>query len=102
MARKKVAQEGETKQERYRRVLNQRLPPLVKRFGQITDMVLQPSYDPSDNDLKLVKQTVTELYDKFCENYDRAIAGTLKAKETKEFTGVDWDKELEEPDEPTE
>ena len=31
--------------------------------------------------------------------YGSAIAGTLKAKDIKEYTGVDWDAELEQEDE---
>jgi len=91
--------EGETKEGRFRRVLNERLKPLVKKFDQITAMPIQPSYDITESDAKHVLAIVKESYDKFVSQYERAIAGTLKAKEIKEYTGVDWDTELEQTEE---
>lgn len=91
--------EGEDKEGRFRRVINERLKPLLKRFDQITAMPIQPSYDISESDAKHVLATVKESYDKFVDQYERAIAGTLKAKDIKEYTGVDWDAELEQEDE---
>ena len=96
MARKKEVNPDETGQEKFRRVVDQRIKPLIARFEQITEMITQPVYDPSENDLKHVLAIITEKYEALVHQYDRAIAGTLKAKELKEYTGIDWDKELSE------
>jgi len=87
--------EGESRQDKFRRVLNERLKPLVKRFDQITSMPLQPSYDISEDDIKHVLAEVKERYDAFVDTYEKALAGILKAKEIKDYTGIDWDKELQ-------
>lgn len=96
MSRKKQdIPEGESKEEKFRRVIQPRMKQTLKVLDRLASMPLHPSYDISENDGKHVLAIVKESYDKFVDNYQRAIAGTLKAKEIKEYTGIDWDKELE-------
>lgn len=87
--------EGESKEEKFRRVIEPRIKKLLKAIDQVAGMPLQPTYDVSDSDGKHVLAILDESYEKLVDNYNRAIAGTLKAKEIKEYSGVDWDAELE-------
>ena len=100
MARKKSEiPEGELKEEKFRRVIEPRIKKALKAIDQIAGMPLQPTYEVSESDGKHVLAILMEGFDKLVDNYKKAIAGTLKAKEIKEYTGVDWDKELEQEDE---
>jgi len=100
MSRKKTEiPTGESKEERFRRVIEPRIKKALKAIDQIASMPLQPTYDVSENDGKHVLAILIKGFDKLISNYERAVAGTLKAKEIKEYTGVDWDAELEQEDE---
>ena len=85
---------GESKEEKFRRVIAPRIKNVVKSLDRVAGMPLQPSYAISENDGKQVLAFIKKSYDKLVDNYKRAIAGTLKAKEIKEYTGIDWDAEL--------
>ena len=89
----------ETKEERFRRVIEPRIKKTLKAIDQVAGMPLQPTYDVSENDGKHVLAILTKSFEKLIDNYERAIAGTLKAKDIKEYTGVDWDAELEQTEE---
>jgi len=100
MARKKTEiPENESGEEKFRRVIEPRIKKALKALDQITAMPTQPRYDINENDGKHVLAILVASFDKLVDNYNRAIAGTLKAKEIKEYTGVDWDAELEQEDE---
>jgi len=101
MSKKKSSRvpDGETPEGKFRRVFDERVKPLLKRYQQITNMVIQPSYDPNTEDLKKAVALVQKEHEKFLSQYQRAIDGTLKAKDIKEFSGVDWDAELNENNE---
>ena len=96
MGKENKSKPVESGQEKFRRVINQRLTPLVKRMEQITNMAGQPSYDPSEKDLALVRSTIRKEYEYFESQFQKWQEGTLKAKDQEKFSGVDWDKELEE------
>jgi len=100
MSRKKTEiPEGESKEEKFRRVIEQRIKKTLKALDQVAGMPLQPTYDISESDAKHVIAIIKRSYDKLINNYERAIAGTLKAKEILEYTGVVWDAELEQTEE---
>ena len=90
---------GETKEEKFRRVIESRVKKTLRNLDQLAGMPLQPTYSITENDGKHVLAILAKSYNKLVSNYDRAIAGTLKAKEIKEYTGVDWDAELEQTEE---
>lgn len=97
MSRKKQnIPSDETKEEKFRRVVEPRVLATIKAIDRLAVMPMQPTYDISENDGKHVLAILKESYDKLVENYTRAITGTLKAKEIKEYQSIDWDKELEE------
>ena len=96
---KTVIPTGESKEEKFRRVVEPRIKKLLKAIDQVGGMPLQPTYDISVSDAKHVIAVVGKSFSKFLDNYNRAIAGTLKAKEIKEYTAIDWDAELEQEDE---
>jgi len=100
MSRKKAnIPSGESKEEKFRRVIEPRIKKALNAIDQIAGMPLQPTYDVSENDGKHVIAILINSFDKLVSNYKKAIAGTLKAKTIKEYTGIDWDKELEQEDE---
>ena len=96
---KTVIPTGESKEEKFRRVVEPRIKKLLKAIDQVGGMPLQPTYDISVSDAKHVIAVAGKSFSKFLDNYNRAIAGTLKAKEIKEYTAIDWDAELEQEDE---
>lgn len=85
--------DDETPEARFRRVIDERVRPLVKRFDQITNMVTQPSYAPTKQDLQKVVTAITVKYEQFLAQYQKAIDGE---KAGKTFTGVDWEASTEE------
>lgn len=96
MARKKAEiPENETGQEKFRRVIAPRIKKALKVIDQIGTMPTQTRYDIDESDAKHVMAVVDKAATKLMSNYEKAIAGTLKAKEIKEYTGIDWDAELE-------
>jgi len=100
MSRKKTEiPAGESKEEKFRRVIYPRIKNVVKSLDRVAGMPLQPTYDISVSDAKHVIAVAGKSFSKFLDNYNRAIAGTLKAKEIKEYTAIDWDAELEQKDE---
>jgi len=92
MAKNKKVKADETPQERFRRVANQRTIPLMQRINQLTTMIGQPSYDPSEQDLKNLKKTVNDAVGKLNVQIERALSGEVK-KEDKKFDGINWDEQ---------
>ena len=102
MTRKKQnIPEDETRGERFRRVANSRTLKTIKALDRLATMPTQPTYEVSENDGKHVLAIVKESYDKLVDTYQKAIDGTLKAKEIKEYSAIDWDKELDDDGEQT-
>lgn len=95
MAKISRVPEGETSQECFRRVIKQRLRPVVKYLGMIEKMPTQPTYDINSHDAQLVIDEINRVTSSVVAIYEKAKSGDLKAKEIKEYTGIDWDKELE-------
>ncbi|GAG62174.1 unnamed protein product, partial [marine sediment metagenome] len=73
----------ETKEEKFRRVIDPRIKKTLRALDQVAGMPLQPTYNVSENDGKQVLAILKKSYDKLVDNYTRAIAGTLKAKKSK-------------------
>lgn len=100
MARKKMnIPKGESKQEKFRRVSNPRVIQVQKALDRLAKMPPQPSYDITEEDGKHVINAIKEHYDSCVAKFERAISGDVKAKEIKEYAGIDWDKELENTEE---
>lgn len=89
----------ESSQERFRRVIAQRLKPIRKYAKMIEGMPTQPNYEISSNDAEHVINELINITDPVIAIFGKARDGELKAKEIKEFQGIDWDKELEDKDE---
>jgi len=96
---RKTVDPNESGQEKFRRVVGQRLSPLVARYEQIKNMIGQPSYNPSTKDLKHLQATLNEYHNECNAQIQKGINGTLKAEEIKKFSGIDWEKELEDTSE---
>jgi len=99
MSRKKVVDENESSQDRFRRVIAQRLKPVVKYLDMIEKMPTQPNYDISSNDAQHVINEIENATSKVIAIFEKARDGDLKAQEIKTYSGIDWDKELESTEE---
>ena len=102
MARKKRISkipEDETSQDRFRRVIAQRLKPVTKGLGMIEKMPTQPNYDINSHDAQMVIDEITRVSESVISIFEKVRDGDLKAKEIKEYQGIDWDKELESTEE---
>jgi len=99
MAKKSRVPENESSQERFRRVIAQRLKPVTKGLGMIEKMPIQPNYEISSHDAQMVIDEITRLSESVISIFEKTRDGDLKAKEIKEYKGIDWDKELESTEE---
>jgi len=95
MAKQKVVPDDESSQDRFRRVIAQRLKPVTKYIGMIKNMPTQPNYDINSHDAQLVINEITRLSESVISIFEKARDGELKAKEIKEYQSIDWDKELD-------
>lgn len=96
MARKKNnIPEDESPQDRFRRLIAQRLKPVTKYLGMIEKMPTQPNYDINSHDAQMVIDEIKRVSESVISIFEKARDGDLKAKEIKEYQGIDWDKELE-------
>ena len=87
--------DNESSQDRCRRVIAQRLKPVVKYLSMIEKMPTQPNYEISSKDAQHVMDEITRVSKSVISIFEKAKDGDLKAKEIKEYSGIDWDKELE-------
>ena len=95
MTKGKVVPDNETGQEKFRRVVTQRLKPIRRYADMVKGMPTQPTYEINSHDAQLVIDELTNILVPVIELFTKARDGDLKAKEIKEYTGIDWDKELD-------
>lgn len=95
MTNKSRVPDNEDSQDRFRRVIAQRLKPVVKYLGMIEKMPIQPNYEISSIDAQRVIDEIVRVSESVISIFEKARDGDLKAKEIKEYSGIDWDKELE-------
>lgn len=84
----------ETKQERFRRIANQRLKPIKKYALMLEKMPQQPSYDISEHDAKVIVSEISNTVAPVIEQFEKLARGERRTKEVKELQSIDWDKEL--------
>lgn len=102
MARKKRISKipkDESPKDRFRRVIIQRLSPTIKYLGMIEKMPSQPNYEISSHDAQMVIDEITRISQSAIKMFEKVRDGELKAKEIREYQGIDWDKELEDKQE---
>ncbi|GAH40307.1 unnamed protein product [marine sediment metagenome] len=84
----------ESPQEKFRRVIATRIKPIRRYAEMVKRMPTQPHYEISSHDAQLVIDELKNTIDPVVAIFEKARDGDLKAKEIKEYTGIDWDKEL--------
>ena len=99
MSKGKIVPVDESSQDRFRRVVAQRLKPIRKYANMVKSMPTQPNYEINSHDAQLVINEIKDILLPVVAIFEKTRDGDLKAKETIEYTGIDWDKELLDPEE---
>ena len=83
-----MTKENETKEEKFKRIVEPRAKKIIYELNRVEKMASQPSYDITDVDAQKVFDAVTEAYESFAVIYEKLASGQKLKKSKKEIADI--------------